>query len=234
MPYAKAVVLHGFLYCVQQLFVIRRITAEIYDRVIRCQGFNFANCGSIPISPIGKEQKVNGGPMHTLTRLGTSAAAMSLVTLPAMTSAIYTAAASPGADDGTRVALDADLRECDFSLVRTSPMVPRALLGSGSAVIHTAGSRVVAQVHLVDGAEPGTHFNVGLIQEPRPSSGGCGPGDPGTAFSGFDTDAAGTATVTLQDSIRPGTTGVWVMIERADGHSQNPSAYYSSEFVAPV
>lgn len=172
--------------------------------------------------------------MHTLTRLGTSAATISLVTLPAMTFTTDIAAASPGANDGTTVALDADLRQCDFSPVRTTPMVPRALLGTGSAVIRTAGSRVVAQVHLVDAGEPGTHFDVGLIEMPRPSSAGCGPGDPGTAFSGFDTDAAGAATVTLQDNIRPGTTGVWVMIERPDGHSQNPSAYYSSEFVAPV
>ena len=172
--------------------------------------------------------------MHAVTRLGTSAAIISLVTFSAMTSTLDTAAASPGANDATTVPLDADLRQCDFSLVRTAPMVPHPLLGTGSAVIRRAGSRVVAEVHLVDASGPGTHFNVELIQEPRPSLAGCGPGDPGTAFSGLDTDAAGAATTTLQDSIRPGTTGVWVMIERPDGNSQNPGAYYSSEFVAPV
>jgi hypothetical protein len=82
--------------------------------------------------------------------------------------------------------------------------------------------------------EPGTHYDVGLIQEPRPSSATCGPGDPGTAFTGMDTDAAGNATVTVQDSIRQGTTGVWVMVERANPHSQNPAEFYTSEFVVPA
>ncbi len=109
-----------------------------------------------------------------------------------------------------------------------------SVLGTGLALIHTAGSRAIAEVHLVDAPDPGTHFDVGLIQEPRPSSGTCGPGDPGTAFTGMDTDAAGSGTVTVQDTIRPGTTGVWVIIERPDANSQNPAEFYASEFVAPV
>jgi hypothetical protein len=48
------------------------------------------------------------------------------------------------------------------------------------------------------------------------------------------TDAAGGGTVTVQDTIRPGTTGVWVIIERPNGISQNPAEFYTSEFVAPV
>ena len=86
----------------------------------------------------------------------------------------------------------------------------------------------------MDAPEPGTHFDVGLIQEPRPSSATCGPGDPGTAYSGFDTDAAGSGTVTIKEGIRPGTTGVWVIVERANPNSQNPAEFYTSEFVAPV
>jgi hypothetical protein len=82
--------------------------------------------------------------------------------------------------------------------------------------------------------DPGTHFDVGLIQEPLPSSATCGPGDPGTAFTGMDTDAAGGGTVTIQDTIRQGTTGVWVIIERPDAHSQNPAEVYTSEHVVPV
>jgi hypothetical protein len=168
--------------------------------------------------------------MHTLARLGTYAATLAVVISPAATFEIIKA----GAEGGTTVALDGDLRRCDFSRISTSPMVPRAELGTGSALIHTAGSRAVAEVHLVDAPDPGTHFDVGLIQEPRPSSGGCGPGDPGTSFTGMDTDASGSATVTIQDTIRPGTTGVWVMIERPNGNSQNPAEFYTSEFVAPV
>jgi hypothetical protein len=89
-------------------------------------------------------------------------------------------------------------------------------------------------VHLVDGPEPGTHFDVGLVQEPRPASANCDPGAPGTAFTALDTDAAGSGAVTVQDTIRPGTTGVWVIIERPDPHSQNPAEFYASEFMAPV
>ena len=89
-------------------------------------------------------------------------------------------------------------------------------------------------MHLVDAPEPGTHFDVGLIQEPRPASTTCGPGDPGTSFTGLDTDVAGSGTTTGQDTIRPGTTGVWVIIERPNGHSHNPAEFYTSEFLAPV
>jgi hypothetical protein len=115
-------------------------------------------------------------------------AAITVVIAPAATFEITEAAAGPG----TTVALDTYLRLCDFSLVSIVTMVPRPGLGTGSVLIHTSGSRAIAEVHLVDAPEPGTHFDVGLIQEPRPSSATCGPGDPGTAFTGMDTDAAAT------------------------------------------
>ncbi|HEY2501549.1 MAG TPA: hypothetical protein VGI68_09055 [Mycobacterium sp.] len=168
--------------------------------------------------------------MHTVTRLGACAATLTVVIAPAATFEIVKAAA----EGGTRVGMDSDLRRCDFSLVAEGPAVPRPVLGSGSAVIHTAGSRVIAEVHLADTPEPGTHFDVGLIQEPLPSSATCGPGDPGTAFTGMDTDAAGGGTATIQDTIRQGTTGVWVIIERPAAHSHNPAEVYTSEFVVPV
>ena len=168
--------------------------------------------------------------MHTLTRLGTCTAAIAVVMSPAVTFEIIKAAA----EGATTVALDGELRRCDFSVVGTAPMVPRPSLGTGSALIHASGSRAIAEVHLVDAPDPGTHFDVGLIQEPLPSSATCGPGDPGTAFSGMDTDAAGSGTVTIQDDIRPRTTGVWVIVERPNGNSQNPAEFYTSEFVAPV
>ncbi|OBH98477.1 hypothetical protein [Mycobacterium sp. E2733] len=168
--------------------------------------------------------------MHALTRLGTCAAAITVVITPAATFEITKAAA----EGGTTVALDNYYRRCDFSRVSVAPKVPRPGLGTGSALIHTSGSRAVAEVHLYDEPEPGSHFDVGLIQMPRPSSSTCGPGDPGTAFSGMDIDAAGNGTATVQDTIRPGTTGVWVIIERANTNSQNPAEFYTSEFVAPV
>ncbi|EFG77392.1 hypothetical protein HMPREF0591_2784 [Mycobacterium parascrofulaceum ATCC BAA-614] len=50
----------------------------------------------------------------------------------------------------------------------------------------------------------------------------------------MQTDAAGNGTATVQDTIRPGTTGVWVIVERRNANSQNPAEFYTSEFVAPV
>ncbi|BCZ22252.1 hypothetical protein MYSE111917_11255 [Mycobacterium senriense] len=169
--------------------------------------------------------------MHTLTRLGTCTAAVALLIAPAAASAIGTAAAEGG---GTTVVFDNYLRRCDFSKVSTAPKVPSPMLGTGSAIVRTSGSRAVAEVHLYDEPEPGMHFDVGLIEEPRPSSSTCGPGDPGSAFSGMDLDGAGNGTTAVADTIRPGTTGVWVIIERANANSQNPAEFYTSEFVVPV
>ncbi|OBF55686.1 hypothetical protein A5787_02860 [Mycobacterium sp. 852002-50816_SCH5313054-b] len=168
--------------------------------------------------------------MHMLTRLGTSAAAIAVVISPAATLEIAVAAAQ----GGTTVVMDSDERRCDFSKVTEAAWIPRPPEGTGSALISTSGSRAVAQVHVAIPNEPGTHYDVGLIQEPRPSSATCGPGAPGTAFTGMDTDGAGNATVTVQDSIRQGTTGVWVIIERANPSSQNPAEFYTSEFLVPV
>lgn len=175
--------------------------------------------------------------MRALTLLSTSAAAITLLTSSAITTAAGTAGAgpaNPGANDGTRIVLDSRMRNCDFSLEATPPVSSTPLLGTGWVVMRTGGSRAVAEVHLTAPNNPGTHYTVGLIEEPRSSAGGCGPGDPGTSFTGMDTDAAGVGTVTVQDSARPGTTGVWVVVERPSAHAASPAEYYTSEFVAPV
>jgi hypothetical protein len=168
--------------------------------------------------------------MHTWARVGVCGAVIA-VAVSAVTGFEVARAA---AESGTIVVLDSDLRRCDFSLISTDPMVAHPGLGTGSAVISHSGSSATAEVHLTDSPEPGTHFDVGLIQEPRPASANCGPGDPGTAFSGFDTDGAGSGTVTITEGLRPGTTGVLVIVERGNPHSQNPAEFYTSEFVAPV
>jgi len=169
-----------------------------------------------------------GGSMSALRRIGTFGAAVTVVVSPAATSGVGRAAAD------TMVPLREALRRCDFSSLGTVPMVPRPADGDGVAVIHSSGSSASAQVRLVDPDEPGAHFDVGLIQEPRPASATCGPGDPGTAYAGLDTDAAGSGMVTIQESIRQGATGVWVIVERPNPNSQNPAEFYTSEFVAPV
>lgn len=165
--------------------------------------------------------------MHTLTRLGICTA---VVIMPAA----LTCGRAAAEGGGTTVVFDNYLRRCDFSKVSIAPQVPFPALGTGSAVIRTTGSTAAAEVHVVIPNRPDTHYDVGLIQEPRPSSATCGPGDPGTAFTGMDTDAAGNATVTVQDAIRPGTTGVWVIVERPNPRSQNPAEFYTSEFLVPV
>lgn len=172
-----------------------------------------------------------GWPMHTVTRLGTCTAAVTLLIAPASTLAIGTAAAEGG---GTTVVFDNYLRRCDFSKVAIAPKVPGPMLGTGSAIVRASGNRAVAEVHLADGPEPGMHYDVGLIEEPRPSSSTCGPGDPGTAFTGLDLDGAGNGMTTVTDTLRPGTTGVWVIIERPSAESQNPAEFYTSEFLVPV
>lgn len=163
--------------------------------------------------------------MHSFVRVGACAAAVSALVVPVATAS---------ADGGTVVVLDAKLRRCDFSLVGFVPKVPHPLSGTGTAMVRRAGANAVADVHLVDLPEPGAHFDVGLIQVPRSSAATCGPGDPGTAFTGLDIDAAGNGSATVQDVIHPGTTGVWVIVEQSNPNSQNPAEFYTSEFVAPT
>lgn len=128
------------------------------------------------------------------------------------------------------------MRQCDYSRTSVAPRLPAVSppTGTGSALIHRAGSRVVAEVHLVNPAEPGMHYDVGLIQAPRPSTAPCGPGAPGTAFTGLDLDAGGTGTVTIQDTVRQGTTAAWVIVERPNSNSQDPAEFYTSEFLVPM
>jgi hypothetical protein len=169
--------------------------------------------------------------MRTLTRLGTCTAAVTLLIAPSSSLAIGAAAAEGG---GTTVVFDNYLRRCDFSKIAIAPQVPGPMLGSGSAIVRTSGNRAVAEVHLVDGPEPGMHYDIGIIEEPRPASSTCGPGDPGTAFTGMDLDGAGNGTAIVTDTMHPGTTGIWMIIERPNANSQNPAEFYTSEFLVPV
>ncbi|MBV9722150.1 MAG: hypothetical protein JO082_09550 [Mycobacterium sp.] len=105
---------------------------------------------------------------------------------------------------------------------------------SVTSVIRAGGGTVSAEVQLSDPSSPGTHYEVRLIQMPRVSQAPCGPGAPGVAAGSLDSDGAGQARTTLQDSIRSGTTGVWVFVLRPGQFSQDPAAFYSSDFVAPV
>ncbi|EUA08198.1 hypothetical protein I546_4780 [Mycobacterium kansasii 732] len=176
------------------------------------------------------------GAMRRLMRNLTYTAAITLVTCPAALITGGAAAANPGASGPTRVALGAAMRQCDYSRTSVAPRLPAVSppTGTGSALIHRAGSQAVAEVHLINPAQPGMHYDVGLIQAPRPATGSCGPGAPGTAFASLDLDAGGTGTVTVQDTVRQGTTGVWVIVERPNPNSQDPAEFYTSEFLVPM
>jgi hypothetical protein len=134
---------------------------------------------------------------------------------------------------GTPIPLRSIYRTCDFTPLRTQGGA-YGVNATALSGIHTAAGTVTPEVHLSDPGSPGTHYDVRLIQLPRASESPCGPGDPGVAIGGLDTDGAVQATTTLQDRIRPGATGVWMFITRPSQFSQDPAEFYTSEVVAPV
>lgn len=132
------------------------------------------------------------------------------------------------------VPINSALHRCDFSEVTTAVQVPRVAMGHGTVVFRTAGRTVTADINMVISNQQNAHYDVGLIQAPRPASATCGPGDPGTTYTGLDTDQAGRATLTITAPLQQGTTGVWVMVTSPNAHNQAPGEFYTSEYVAPV
>jgi hypothetical protein len=135
------------------------------------------------------------------------------------------------AEAGTVVPLRSILRACDFSPIPDRSSADRA---TASAVIHANGGTVTAEVHLAEPGQPNTHYDVSLIQVPRASNAPCDVPGPGVAVAGLDSDGVGVGTTTVRDSIRSGTTGVWVFIRRASAISQSPAEFYTSDFPASV
>jgi hypothetical protein len=161
-------------------------------------------------------------------------AAVLAAALTAFPLATVAASADPTASNSTTVVpLKNTLRSCDFSGTNSTVVAARAD-ASVSSVIRAAGSTVTAEVHLSDPSSPGSHYDVRLIQAPRVSQSPCGPGAPGVAVGSLDSDGAGQATTTVQDSIRSGTTGAWVFVQRPSQFSQDPAEFYTSDFVATV
>ena len=129
------------------------------------------------------------------------------------------------------VPLRSILRACDYTPI---PDRASAARGTASAIIHSNGGSVTADVHFAEPGEPNAHFDVALIQAPRASSAPCdGPG-PGVAVGALNTDGAGVGSATISDSLRSGTTGVWVFVRQANPYSQSPQEFYTSDFTAKV
>jgi hypothetical protein len=137
------------------------------------------------------------------------------------------------ADAESFVPLRSMFRTCDFTAINNGA-APAQSDAAVSAIIRKNGGTVSAEVHLSEPTSPGTHFNVSLIQAPRPASASCYTPGPGVAVGSLDTDGAGQATTTVQDSIRSGTTGVWVFVQRPNPYSQSPLEYYTSDYVTPI
>src|SRR6202042_3463660 len=131
--------------------------------------------------------------------------------------------APAAAETGTVVPMRSILRACDFTPIPDRASTDR---GTASAVIHVNGGSVTAEVHLAESGQPGTHYDVSLIQLPRASNAPCDVPGPGVAVAGLDSDGAGNATTTVRDGLRSGTTGVWVFIRRASAISQSPAEFY--------
>jgi hypothetical protein len=163
--------------------------------------------------------------MRQLKRFVTTIAAI-VVATPGALFAIGTATA--GAD--TFLPFAQMLRRCDFSGVN---LIGPSGFGVAQALLRTASNEVVADVNIAM-AKPFTHYDVRLIQMPRPSSKPCSAGDPGVAMSALFTDGAGVASTTVRGNIAPGATGAWIYISRPHAFRQTPAEFYTSDFIAPI
>ena len=162
--------------------------------------------------------------------MSTTISALARCAVPVVV-ALAGSTAPAAAETGTVVPMRSILRACDFTPIPDRASTDR---GTASAVIHVNGGSVTAEVHLAESGQPGTHYDVSLIQLPRASNAPCDVPGPGVAVAGLDSDGAGNATTTVRDGLRSGTTGVWVFIRRASAISQSPAEFYTSDFPAKV
>ena len=139
--------------------------------------------------------------------------------------------APASAESGTVVPMRSVLRACDFSPIPDGASTDSA---TASAVIRSSGGSATADIHFAEPGAPNAHYDVALIQAPRASTAPCDGQGPGVAVGSLNTDGAGIANATVSDSLRSGTTGVWVFIRRASPYSQSPAEFYTSDFPAKV
>jgi hypothetical protein len=159
--------------------------------------------------------------------------AAAIVAIPAAALSIGAPPAGAGGPTdagGTLLPFAQMYRRCDFS---TNTHTGPAGYARPTAVLRTTSGEVVADVQIAT-AVPGTHYDVRLIQMPRPSSTPCGAGDPGVAVAAIQTDDAGTGATTVRGPIAPGATGVWLYITRPGEFSQTPAEFYTTDYVAKI
>jgi hypothetical protein len=134
------------------------------------------------------------------------------------------------ASAATQMPLASTLRACDNTHL---DYVFAREYGRGFAEVTTPGSNTVAAKFTLETAVPFTHYNVRIIQVPRPTN-NCAPGDPGVIAGGFETDGEGNGGTTIQGPIKSGATGAWVVIDRPSDNTQTPAEFYSSDFIAAI
>jgi hypothetical protein len=153
---------------------------------------------------------------------------LSLAKVIAITAALV-ATSTATASAATTMPLSSKWRACDFSSQSWVNAVGYARV---VANVSSTGSTVVVNVDMLV-APPDMHYDVRVIQMPRPSI-GCAPGAPGVITGGLQTNGAGAGNVTLQGPIQSGATGAWVIVERPSDSSQTPAEFYTSTFVASI
>jgi hypothetical protein len=159
--------------------------------------------------------------------------AATVVAIPAaaLTVGIEQAAAGgPSEGGGTLLGFAQVYRRCDFS---ANTHIGASGFARPTAVLRTTSGEIIADVQIAT-AVPGAHYDVRLIQMPRPSSTPCGAGDPGVAVGSLETDDAGAAATTVRGPIAPGATGVWMFISRPGEFSQTPAEFYTTDYVAKI
>jgi hypothetical protein len=125
--------------------------------------------------------------------------------------------------------LSSQWRACDFSKLKWVSAVGDSRI---VAQVSSSGSTVSAHIDAAT-APPNTHYDVRIIQTPRPSN-GCAAGDPGVISGGLQINDVGLGSVTVQGPIASGKTGAWVIVELPAANSQTPEEFYTSEFIAAI
>jgi hypothetical protein len=171
--------------------------------------------------------------MSALSPLASAAAALALIAAPLAPVSIGvvsapTAAAESGA---TFLPFTTTLRRCDFSARKHYDAAGSA---RATATVRTTGSGQVSADVQMAMAKPNAFYEVRLIQVPRESSAGCGPGAPGTAVATLHTDGIGAGAVTLSSPVMSGATGSWLSVERGQPNSQLPAEFYTTDFIVGI
>lgn len=152
-----------------------------------------------------------------------------LAAAAAVTTAALTVAAPAPAFPVHRMLLLATMHTCDFQPVSHAIGRPGA---KPLAEITSDGRIVTAHVDM-DSGTPDASYVIRVIPAPHAVL-GCLAGDPGIATGTLNTDDSGTGSATVQAPISRGTTGAWVAVDLPSAHSQTPTEFYSSNYIAAL